>query len=93
MKKFEIRSDFHTFSLQSDYYVNDQKTEKYLGFENDWLISYKPNSVTRVDIGMSYMLPTHGLQIVKNSGNSKYDLSWAYVCLTFKPVLFNTSFK
>lgn len=92
-KKFELRSDLHTFHLQKDHYVNDMKIDKYLGMENDWLLSFKPNPVTKVDLGFSYMLPTKSFETIKASGNSSYNLYWGYISLTFKPVLFSTKFK
>jgi hypothetical protein len=91
--KFEIRSDLHRFGLQKDYYIDNAKINKYLGFENDWLLSFKPNPVTRVDLGFSYMLPTKSFASVKGSGNSAYNLCWSFISLTFRPVLFNTKFK
>jgi hypothetical protein len=92
--KIEVRADFHTFYLQEDYYtIDDIKIDRYLGFENDFLISYKPNAVTKVDLGVSYMLPTKSLEIVKKSGNSKYNLSWIYLSLTFRPQLLSLHFK
>lgn len=92
-RNIDLRADFHTFYSQTDFYRNDEKINRYLGFENDWLISYKPNQVTKIDIGFSYMLPTESFEIIKGSGDSSYNLSWAYVSLTFKPVLFTTKFK
>jgi hypothetical protein len=91
--KFEIRADFHTFHLQTDYYVKDMVIDRYLGFENDFLFTYKPNSVLKLDAGVSYMLPTDSFATVKGAGQAKYDLTWAYISLTFKPVLFQTKFK
>ncbi|MFN8241005.1 MAG: alginate export family protein [Bacteroidales bacterium] len=91
--KFEVRSDFHTFHLQNNYYVNDVAIDKYLGFENDWLLTYKPNPVTKIDIGFSYMVPTETLETIKAAGSSKYNLSWFFISMTFKPVLFTTKFK
>ena len=92
-KKIDFRSSLHTFQLQTDYYVSDNKIDRYLGFENDWLLTYKPNTVIKVDAGFSYMLPTGSFAIVKGGGDSKYNLTWAYISLTFKPVLFTTKFK
>jgi hypothetical protein len=92
--KIDIRTDFHTFHLQQDYYtIDDIKIDRYLGFENDFLITYKPNAITKVDLGVSYMLPTKSFEIVKNSGNSKYNLTWIYLSLTFKPQLLGLNFK
>jgi hypothetical protein len=92
-RNIDLKADFHTFYTQKDFYRNDEKISRYLGFENDWLISYKPNQVTKVDLGFSYMLPTESFAVIKGSGDSNYNLSWAYVSLTFKPVLFTTKFK
>jgi len=93
LKKFEIRSDFHTFHLQTDYYVSDNKVSRYLGFENDWLLSFKPNSVTKIDLGFSYMIPTESFEAVKGSGNASLTCYWGYLSLTFRPNLFTTRFK
>jgi len=92
-KKVEIRSDFHAFYLEEDYYNGDNKIDSYLGFENDLLLTYKPNQITKLDAGFSYMLPTESFAIIKGGGDSRYNLLWAYVSVTFKPVLFTTRFK
>lgn len=92
-KKIDVRADFHTFHSQTSYYVNDVSIDRYLGFENDFLLTFKPNPVIKIDAGFSYMLPTESFAIIKGAGSSKYDLTWAYVSLTFKPVLFTTKFK
>lgn len=92
--KIEFRVDFHTFHLQQNYYTgNNVKTDRYLGFENDFLITYKPNAVTKVDLGVSYMLPTETFEIIKNSGNSRYNLSWVFLSMTFRPQLLGINFK
>jgi hypothetical protein len=92
--KIDLRADFHTFHLQQDYYtVDDIKIDRYLGFENDFMISYKPNAVTKVDLGVSYMLPTESFEIVKSSGNGKLNLTWIYLSLTFRPQLLGLNFK
>jgi hypothetical protein len=92
-KKVDLRADFHTFFSKSPYYVNDTRIGKYLGFENDWLITFKPNPVTKIDAGVSFMNPTESFAVLKGGGNGKLNLTWAYVSLTFKPVLFTTKFK
>ena len=92
-KKIDFRADFHTFHSQTSFYVKDVMMDKYLGFENDFLLTYKPNPVLKIDAGFSYMLPTESFAAIKGAGSSKYDLTWAYVSLTFRPVLFTTKFK
>ncbi len=92
-KKIDIRADFHTFHSQTDYFVDDEKIDRYLGFENDFLFTYKPNQVLKLDAGFSYMLPAKSFAIIKGAGDARYNLTWAYVSLTFKPILFTTRFK
>ncbi|HBC80197.1 MAG TPA: hypothetical protein DEO60_06910 [Bacteroidales bacterium] len=92
--KLDVRADFHTFHLQQNYFtVNDIKIDRYLGFENDFLITYKPNAVTKVDLGISYMMPTKSFEIVKGGGSSQYNLTWVYLSLTFRPQLLGLNFK
>lgn len=92
-KKFECRADFHTFYLQKNYYYNDIKRNKYLGFENDFLFTFKANPVTKLDLGISYMLPTETFQVIKGQGNGNLNLTWIYLSLTFKPQLLGLNFK
>jgi hypothetical protein len=94
LTKFEMRADFHTFYLQNRFYNSDDiRIDSYLGFENDFLLTYKPNSITKVDLGISYMLPTESFATIKNSGNSSYNLAWIYLSLTFRPQLLGLNFK
>jgi hypothetical protein len=94
LTKFEMRADFHTFYLQNRFYNSDDiRIDSYLGFENDFLLTYKPNSITKVDLGISYMLPTESFATVKNGGNSSYNLTWIYLSLTFRPQLLGLNFK
>lgn len=96
--KFELRSDFHTFYSENNFVVTDKKTkktrtiDKYLGFENDWLLTYNPNDFTKLDVGFSYALPTDAMAVIKKVGNPKLTPTWAYVQITFKPQLFKTKF-
>lgn len=92
-KKLDIRADFHAFSLQSDYYINDTRMSKFLGFENDFLFTFKPDPTIKIDAGFSYMLPTDGFAKVKGAGSGELPLTWAYLSLTFKPLLLNAKFK
>ena len=91
--KFEARADLHSFYLQENYFREDRKIGRYLGFENDFLFTFKPNNITKVDLGISYMLPTESFEIVKKSGDSNYNLTWIYLSLTFKPQLLGLNFK
>lgn len=94
-KKAELRSDFHLFYSQNNY-VNSKTNkiiDQYLGFENDWLFTYRPNSYTKLDVGVSYAVVTESLVLIKKAGSSNTIPTWAYVSVTFKPQLFKAMFK
>ncbi|MFN8437867.1 MAG: alginate export family protein [Cytophagales bacterium] len=103
-KKLEIRADFHTFYSQNNYvtkkatedYAKGATINKYLGFENDLLVTYKPNSYTKIDIGYSYALPTVAMKEVLSSakgyGRAGLLPTWFYASFSFKPQIFKFKF-
>ena len=93
--KWEARSDFHTFSLMENYYKSSVKIDKFLGFENDWLIGYKPNNYTKLDIGFSYAFVTQSFETIKKAatGSYKHTPYFAFISLTVKPQVFSAIFK
>ncbi len=106
-KKWELRADFHLFYSQNNLVYKDKdankKTinviaDKYLGAENDWLLTYKPNASTKIDIGYSFGNPTQSMEIIrsldaaKKVGSSTLTPNWFYVSLSFKPQLFKSVF-
>ncbi|HLF34778.1 MAG TPA: alginate export family protein, partial [Cyclobacteriaceae bacterium] len=94
-KKLEIRTDFLTFYSKEQIVQNDVRLEKYLGFENDWLVGYKPGNFTKADIGMSWALITESLATIRNSGTGAADHNptFIYIILAFTPQLFSTTYK
>ncbi len=96
--KFDITTNIHTFFLQKDYYNVGEKIDDYLGWENDWILSYKMNASTKFDIGFAYLKGTESMAIVKKAGNRRatnqhLPSTWAFASLSFKPQLFSTIFK
>lgn len=91
-KKASIKSDQHLFFSQTNYVKNSAVINKYLGFENDIIFSYKPNSFTTLDWGVSWMIATESLEIIKGSGNRLHLPYWSYIQLTLKPQLFKSIF-
>lgn len=87
-KKLTLRADFHLFYSQNDYINEGVVIDKFLGFENDLLIRYNPNSYTSIDLGYSYGLTSRSMEIINKGGDSDLLQSWAFVMLTFQPNLF-----
>jgi hypothetical protein len=90
-KKIQLRTDFHAFFLQNNFVVNDQIINKYLLFENDLLLTYKPNAYTELQFGYSYALAEKSFEYIKPGGNSNLWQDWAFLMITFKPELFKKS--
>lgn len=86
--KLLLRSDFHTFMSENNFVKDGQTISKYLGFENDWLLNYTLNDATKLEWGVSYLLPTESLTAIKKGGSADLLNYWSYVQITFKPTLF-----
>ncbi len=104
-KKVELKADFHTFYSENNYVVTAASPvfttgtliPKYLGFENDLLLSFFPNAYTKIDLGASYAIATASMsQVLAKSngyyGNTNMIPTWYYVSLSFKPQLFKHKF-
>ncbi|MCU0430816.1 MAG: alginate export family protein [Cytophagaceae bacterium] len=98
--KVEARSDFHLFFSEGAYRMSRSTEDfeagtiipSYLGFENDFLLTWRPNDFTKIDAGFSYALPTASMKEIlsKAKGNGHAGLlpTWWYISLSFKPNLF-----
>ena len=94
-KKVELRCDFHTFSNKETYYKSGKAYDRYLGFENDWTLTYKPNSFTNVLVGVSWADVSETFATIKKSGPNAADHTpfWSFVSVSFKPQILNYLFK
>ena len=94
-KKIDARCDIHLFYLKENYVVKDEKLNHYLGWENDWMFTYKPNGFTTLELGYSFAPVTETFEIIKKSGPavSRQVAQFAYLMITFKPVLFSANFN
>ncbi len=87
-EKFAISLQNHL--LYSQWLAVDSKKLQalgnYLGFESDLLLIYRPNKYTKVDLGVSALLPSKSLEFI-SSGSSAYLPYWSYLQVTFTPQL------
>lgn len=88
--RLSLQSDWHAFFSANHFVQNGNTISKYLGIENDWLLSFKINDVTQLEWGVSWLLPTESMTIIKKGGTARLVNYWSYLMLTFKPVLFKT---
>ncbi|MDG2433429.1 alginate export family protein [Flavobacterium sp.] len=89
----EISSNNHLFYTQKSFVTAANTTlTKFMGYEHDLLITYKPNSYTAIESGFSVALPSNTLTAIKKTGDANRIPTWAYVQVKFTPTLFNSSF-
>lgn len=76
----------HFFSLAE---INSKTPqEKYLGFENDLLVSYAFNSWGKLEVGYSFVLPTESLKLLQGVPNEKFS-QFLYCQLAISTDIFN----
>ncbi len=93
--RLDLRADFHYFQLMETYTANDKEYDAMLGFENDWLLTFKPNSNTRVEAGFSYALTTETFEKIRKAQPESYKIKpyFIYLSVSFKPELLNYFFN
>lgn len=93
--KLDLRADFHYFATLETPVISETSLNKYLGFENDLLLVWKPGSTTRIETGISYASLTEDCEKLKKAQSGSHELTplFFYVAFTFKPVLFTHIFK
>lgn len=91
--KIEISGNNHLFFTQRGFISSTNTTlTKFMGYEHDLLVSYKPNPYTAIEGGFSIALPTNTLTAIKKSGDANQVATWAYIQVKFTPTIFKTSF-
>lgn len=93
--KFDLRLDIHYFATMETPRVKNVNLQKSLGIESDLLLTWKPNTITRVEAGFSTAKLTEDYETLKKaqSGSHKLNPYFFYVAFSFKPVLFTNLFK
>ncbi|TDD94420.1 alginate export family protein [Flavobacterium cellulosilyticum] len=92
--KWEVSSNSHLFYTQKTAILTpNQKLSKFMGYEHDLVIGYKPNNYTHVETGFAFALPTETMTAIKKSGDAGKIPTWFYVQLKFTPRIFKTVFN
>ncbi|PJJ83797.1 alginate export family protein [Mucilaginibacter auburnensis] len=90
--RFSAELAGHYFMLGADQKdVSGQALNKHLSTELDFTAAYKLNSLTTVDLGLSYMAATRSMEYAKNLTPGSTNLSpvWAYLQINIKPDFLN----
>lgn len=92
-EKIELSSNNHLFYTQKKYITTTNATlTKFMGYEHDLMITYRPNTSTTIEGGFSVALPTSTLTAIKKTGDADQIACWTYIQLKFTPTLFKSTF-
>jgi hypothetical protein len=103
-KKITAAAHFHLFYTQNKLVdINKNLMDSYAGFENDFVIQYKPNSYTEVEFGFDYGIfnsttaamkqPTASLlNPGSTGGNTNLLPTFTYLQVKISPEIFKTKF-
>lgn len=86
-ENYNLNLEYHNFTLQNNYVVNNEVIDKYLGSEVDLYLVHKVNDEFSIETGYALMFPTESSESIKG-GDYKYIGHFGYIMLTFKPVFF-----
>jgi nucleoside diphosphate kinase len=92
--KLEIGSYNHLFFTQRNFVdAGGNKLTKYMGYEHDLLVTYKPNSYFNLEGGFCFALPTETMTAIKKSGEAARVPTWFYLQCKFTPRLLKSVFN
>ncbi|MCF2491053.1 alginate export family protein [Dyadobacter sp. CY347] len=86
-KKVAFRSDFHLFYSQHQLSESNDFSGKYLGFENDISVNYKPVKRLEVIFGFSSTFATERMELLKKVPDSGKVPVWSYLMVSYTPRL------
>ena len=85
--KILLRFENHLYYTQSRFVNKGTEIKRYLGFESDIRLNYKPTPVIDIESSFCWAKVTESMIAIKKSGDTKAVPYWAYVSLKFTPTL------
>lgn len=82
----------HVFYSQSQFVYKGTPQDKYLGFENDWRLNYKPSKITDLEVGFCWAAVTKSMTVIKKTGDTDAVPYFAYVSLKLTPTFGKLTF-
>ncbi|MFP4471398.1 MAG: alginate export family protein [Bacteroidales bacterium] len=91
-KKHKLAAYYHLFSLANPVMLSSGvEDDLSLGSEIDLMYTYKPSTEVTLQAGFSYYLVSDTMEKIKGIGVGNAETPyWAWVMITFKPVLFTS---
>ena len=92
-KKLSLRSDFNLFYNQFALMAEGIPQNKYLGFEQDLSLNYKPNKNTEIRYGFSYLSSSPTMGILNKVKNTNQISLWSFLMISYEFNVLNKSFS
>jgi hypothetical protein len=91
-KKLSLRGDSHLFYLQHPLQTaGNASTGKYLGYEADLSLNYKPASTLEIIFGYSFLLPHANIEPLGKVPDAGKTPVWSYLMVSYHPRLIRHS--
>jgi hypothetical protein len=85
--KVSLRADEHLFYSQFGLLDKQKNTvNRYLGFENDFVLNYKHSEKLDMHLGISYYVPTESMNLLKKIESPSQIPVWVYLMISYKPI-------
>lgn len=90
--KWAWRFDQHLFYSQARFLNKGEQLDRYLGYEFDVRMNYKPVPYIDIESGISWASFTKAATVIKKGGDTKAIPYWYYLSVRFTPTLLKFSF-
>jgi len=88
-KKLALRADAHFFYSQYPLlFERKEVSGKYLGFESDLSLSYRPLKILEFSYGFSFALADERMELLNKVANAEKVPVWTYLMISYSPRLY-----
>ncbi len=91
-EKVNLRVENHLFYSQSQFVYKGSPVDKYLGFENDLRLNFKPYKWFDFETGFCWAIVTKSMTVIKKTGDTEAFPYFGYVSLRLTPTFGKITF-
>lgn len=92
--KLTLRTDFHLFYTQYSLFNNlGQQVSKFLGFENDISLKYKPVKELEINYAFSFYISTDSMQYLPKIIDENKIAIWSYLMVSYSFNVVNNKYR
>jgi hypothetical protein len=87
-KQLMLRADINGFFSQHPLLDNGSEAARYLGFESDWSLHYKPRQDIEINFGFSVLIPHESIKLLGKVEDTGRLPVWSYLMVSYRPEVF-----